>query len=114
MCPFEELDNRAGCLPSQPGIERMQAAERLAGDLPGLNRRQRAILGHALRHPEYRYTYQSHATSHDVVLQTASADLLDLTSHGLLDAGMEGRRRVFTSPDDLGARLVANNKTRKF
>ena len=95
-------------------LERMQAAERLAGDLPGLNHRQRALLGHALRHPEYRYTYQSHATSHDVVLQTARADLLALTSHGLLDAGMEGRRRVFTSPDDLGARLGANNKTRKF
>lgn len=86
-------------------LERMQAAERLAGDLPGLNHRQRAVLGHALRHPGYRYTYQSHATSHNVVLQTARTDLLDLTSHGLLDAGVEGRRRVFISPDDLGARL---------
>lgn len=52
-------------------LERMQAAERLAGDLPGLNHRQRAVLGHALRHPKYRYTYKSYANSHGVVLQTA-------------------------------------------
>ena len=95
-------------------LERMQAAARLAGDLPGLNHRQRALLGHALRHRGYRYTYRSHANSHDVVLQTARTDLLDLTSHGLLDAGVEGRRRVFISPDDLGARLRASNKDRAF
>ena len=95
-------------------LERMQAAERLAGDLPGLNHRQRALLGHALRHPNHRYTYKSHANSHGVVLQTARVDLLDLTHHGLLDAGVEGRRRVFISPDDLGARLRAGNKDRKF
>ncbi len=92
-------------------IERMQAAERLAGDLTGLNHRQRALLGHALRHPGYRYTYRSHGTSHGVVLQTARTDLLALASHGLLDGGMEGRKRVFISPDDLGARLRASDKT---
>ena len=91
-------------------IERMHAAERIAGDLPGLNHRQRALLGHALRHPGYRYTYQSHRTSHGVVLQTARTDLLDLLSVGLLDGGMEGRQRVFISPDDLGARLRAGNR----
>ena len=91
-------------------LERMQAAERLAGDLPGLNHRQRAVLGHALRHPGFRYTYRSHATSHSVVLQTARVDLLNLTSYGLLDEGVEGRQRVFISPDDLGARLRHHQK----
>ena len=86
-------------------LERMHAVERIAGDLPGLNHRQRALLGHALRHPGYRYTYQSHRTSHGVVLQTARTDLLDLMSHGLLEGGVEGRQRVFISPDGLGARL---------
>ena len=90
-------------------LERMQAAERIAGGLPGLNHRQRALLGHALRHPGHRYTYRSHGTSHGVVLQTARTDLLDLASLGLLDGGVEGRRRVFTSPDDLGARLRTTN-----
>ena len=90
-------------------LERMQAAERIAGGLPGLNHRQRALLGHALRHPGHRYTYRSHGTSHGVVLQTARTDLLDLESLGLLDGGVEGRRRVFISPDDLGARLRATN-----
>ena len=92
-------------------IERMHAAERIAGDLPALNHRQRALLGHALRHPGYRYTYQSHRTSHGVVLQTARTDLLDLMSHGLLEGGVEGRQRVFISPDDLGARLRAGKGT---
>lgn len=86
-------------------LERMHSAERIAGDLPGLNHRQRALLGHAVRHPGYRYTYRSHSTSHGVVLQTARTDLLDLMSHGLLDGGVEGRQRVFISPDDLGGRL---------
>ena len=86
-------------------LERMHAVERIAGDLPGLNHRQRALLGHALRHPGYRYTYQSHRTSHGVVLQTARTDLLDLMSQGLLEGGVEGRQRVFISPDGLGARL---------
>ncbi len=87
-------------------LKSMQTAERLARDLPGLNHRQRALLGHALRHPGFRYTYRSHANSHSVVLQTARTDLIDLTSHGLLlDVGLEGRRRVFISPDDLGVRL---------
>ena len=90
-------------------ILRMQAAERLAGTMPGLNHRQRALLGRALRHPGDRYTYRGHANSHGVVLQTARADLLHLTSLGLLDAGFEGRRRVFISPDDLGARLRAGD-----
>jgi len=93
-------------------LERMRAAERIAGDLPGLNHRQRALLGHALRHPGYRYTYRSHSTSHGVVLQTARTDLLDLMSDALLDGGMEGRQRVFISPDDLGARLRASDTAR--
>lgn len=93
-------------------LERMQAAERLAGELPGLNHRQRAVLGHALRNPKHRYTYKSHANSHSIVLQTARTDLLGLTIHGLLDADVEGRRRVFISPDDLGDRLRAGNKDR--
>lgn len=86
-------------------VERMRVAERVAGELPGLNHRQRALLAHALRHPEFRYTYRWHANFHDVVLQTARTDLLALTDQGFLDAGHEGRRRVFIVPEDLGARL---------
>ena len=104
---FEELATHV-----DETLERMQAAERIAGDLPGLNHRQRALLGHALRHPRYRYTYRSHSTSHGVVLQTARTDLLDLMSDGLLDGGMEGRQRVFISPDDLGERLRASNDSK--
>lgn len=91
---------------------RMHAAEHLAGELPGLNHRQRALLGHALRNPLHRYTYRSHANSHGVVLQTARADLLSLTDSGLLDGGLDGRQRVFVAPSDLAARLRRQTQAR--
>ena len=86
-------------------LERTRAAERVAGNLPGLNHRQRALLGHALRNPGARYTYRSHATSHGVVRQTARTDLFALMNQGLLDRGQEGRQVTFIAPEDLTTRL---------
>jgi len=100
LTAFEELFDYV-----DEALERMRVAERLAGGMEGLNHRQRALLGHAIRHPGHRYTYRSHANSHEVVLQTARTDLLDLVTLQLLEAGREGRRRVFVSPDDLEERL---------
>ncbi len=86
-------------------IERTRAAERAAGELPGLNHRQRTLLGHALRNPGSRYTYLSHARSHDVARQTARTDLIALKNQGRLDIGKDGRQVVFIAPEDLAARL---------
>jgi Fic family protein len=71
-----------------------------------LNCRQKTLISHALRHPRYRYTIESHRTSHRVVYQTARADLLDLRDRGLLVASKLGRAWVFTPVEDLHARLV--------
>ncbi len=86
-------------------LDRTRAAEQVAGSVPGLNHRQRALLGHALRNPGVRYTYQSHANSHNVVRQTARTDLIALYDLGLLDSGKEGRQMTFIAPDNLTARL---------
>lgn len=72
---------------------------------PGLNHRQRALLGHALRHGQPRYTIASHQRSHQVVYQTARTDLLDLEARGLLRHHKEGRALVFTPVGDLRERL---------
>lgn len=80
---------------------RMRAEQRL-------NHRQRALLAHALRHPGFRYTIESHRASHAVAFATARADLLELAAKGYLDeTERAGRARVFAAPADLGGRLGA-------
>ena len=70
-----------------------------------LNHRQKALLGHALRHPDADYTFHSHQVSHGVVYQSARTDLLDLERRGYLERIVVGQRFHFRPPDDLGDRL---------
>ena len=70
-----------------------------------LNHRQRALLGHALRHPNYRYTIEEHRMSHGVVYQTARTDLLDLVARELLVARKVSNRWRFAAAANLEARL---------
>ena len=79
--------------------------ERLLRNLAPLNHRQRALLTHALRHPESRYTIQSHQRENGVVYQTARQDLLDLAEAGLLEKKQIGRAFYFDVPQDLERRL---------
>ena len=83
----------------------IRAVERMLRPSVGLNYRQRAVLGHAIRHPDARYTFESHQTSHDVVYETARTDLLDLEKRGVLLRRKVGRRFVFSPPADLVERL---------
>jgi Fic family protein len=69
------------------------------------NERQQAILSKALKDPETRFTYTSHANSHGMVLATARADLLDLQKQGLLRKNTAGRRFEFVAALDLEKRL---------
>lgn len=69
------------------------------------NARQIALLGHALKHDDALYTVESHRASHAVAYATARADLLALAEMGLLLQTTQGKRMLFTVPEDLGARL---------
>ncbi len=70
-----------------------------------LNHRQRDLVRHALRHPGFAYTIESHRNSHGVVTQTARTDLLDLVKRGLLSKRKRGRAWEFVPVVDLEARL---------
>ncbi len=86
-------------------VSEVREMERFAAKSGEFNHRQLALLGHALRHAEALYTFESHGTSHGVVRQTARTDLLDLASRGLLVQGKSGRKVVFRVQRDLAKRL---------
>jgi Fic family protein len=68
---------------------------RLARSRGEWNARQLALLNHALKHSEARYTVESHQRSHNVTYQTARTDLLKLADQGLLTQRKIGRAFVF-------------------
>jgi len=70
------------------------------------NHRQLALLSNAIRDLSRSYTFQSHATSHNVTHETSRRDLLALAELGLLTQRRVGRRIVFTAPVDLAERLT--------
>jgi Fic family protein len=73
--------------------------------LAGLNHRQKELIGHALKNPYQRYTYESHRMSHGVVFQTARTDILDLVKKGLLKRFKLGRVWNFIAAPDLREKL---------
>jgi Fic family protein len=79
--------------------------ERLIDGSDGLNHRQLALLGEAIRHPESVFAYQTHATEHRVTHETARTDLLQLQERGLLTRRREGHRFVFSPVRDLSESL---------
>ena len=83
----------------------LQAVESRLHGITVLNHRQQALIGHALRHPNQRYTFKSHKMSHNVVYQTARTDLLDLENRHLLVSRKVGRTWHFTPAQDLEDRL---------
>ena len=87
---------------------RSKQLRRLETELRGvavLNYRQRDLISHALRHPGQRYTIQTHRNSHNVVYQTARADLLDLAARGLLEQQKRGKTWHFIPVRDLEVQL---------
>lgn len=69
------------------------------------NHRQLALLSHALRSPGARYTFTSHATSHNIAYQSARTDLISLRERELLRQWKVGKSYYFTPVEDLAARL---------
>jgi Fic family protein len=70
-----------------------------------LNHRQRDLIRHALRHPGFSYTIESHKNSHGIVYETARTDLADLETRGLLIKRKVGHAWVFTPVENLEASL---------
>lgn len=91
-------------------------AERLlvtAGHLrTRLNHRQLALLSHALKHPGETYRVAKHQAVHDVVYQTARADLLGLDELGLLHKAKQGNAFVFYAVENLADAIEAMNQAR--
>lgn len=71
-----------------------------------LNHRQRALIGHALRHPNQLYRIASHMLSHKVAYQTARQDLLDLANRGVLSSKKVGKAWIFSPVANLEKRLA--------
>jgi Fic family protein len=87
-------------------VDELRQLEHELRGLEALNHRQRAIISHALRHPNHRYTIESHRNSHSVVYQTARTDLLDLVRRGLLRAYKIGKTWQFQPESDLAEKLA--------
>ena len=70
-----------------------------------LNHRQIALINHALKNPDARYTVGSHKRSHGVVYETARSDLAKLLDLSLLEQRKSGRAFVYFPSPDLRAKL---------
>jgi Fic family protein len=72
-----------------------------------LNSRQLAIVRHAMKHPHFTYTIESHRGSNNIGYATARGDLLKLVDVGLLDQRKGPKRlMLFVSPPDLQQRIA--------
>jgi len=85
----------------------VRAVEDRLGSVRALNRRQKELLSHALRHPFERYTYQSHRDSHGISRQTARTDILGLFELGFLEQSHQGRQLYFRPVKELDKVLGA-------
>ena len=88
-------------------LARKKALEERFQGMASLNSRQRAILGHAFRHPKYRYTIAGHQVSHHIAYQTARTDLLGLEKRELMKVEKIGAVLYFTPLPNLEALLEA-------
>ena len=80
-------------------------AERLMQGVPGLNNRQLAIVGEALRDPNRCFTFARQQRLHRVAYQSARTDLLSLEDLDLLRKVQVGRKFEFWPVDDLAGRI---------
>ena len=79
--------------------------EQLALSVPGLNRRQIAVINAAQRDPYRSFTIHEHESQEQVTYQSARTDLLKLEELGLLTKTRVGKRFEFRSSGNLAASL---------
>jgi Fic family protein len=77
------------------------ALKEKAKNIQGLNVRQLDIVNHSLKHPDQRYTIQSHLHSNNISWATARRDLLGLSDKRLLEKKLLGKELYFFVPEDL-------------
>ena len=87
--------------------ELVRRAARSHGDF---NPRQLALINHAVKHPEARYTVDSHQRSHGVTYETARTDLTKLANIKLLVKRKSGRAFVFVPSPELHGRISGKVK----
>jgi Fic family protein len=85
--------------------EETTRAEKILRKTAGLNYRQKALLQHALKHPDAVYTIQSHRNSHNIAYATARADLLALVKRNFLLETRSGRSFRFEVAGDISDKL---------
>jgi Fic family protein len=73
---------------------------------PNINYRQKALLTHAIKNPNYEYSLQTHMKAHNIVYETARLDLLDLVKKGLLNRTKKGKAYIFIAIEDLNNKLT--------
>jgi Fic family protein len=83
-------------------IKQVTDLMRSRGDL---NHRQRALLAHALKHPDSRYTIVQHQNAHGIVYATARDDLRELLLLNLLEERKSGRALIYTAAKNLPSKL---------
>jgi Fic family protein len=86
--------------------EQLRAVEQQLRGMQTLNHRQQALISHALRHPGFRYTVNSHKVSHNIAYETARTDLLELVKQELLVSLKVGRTMYFIPAKDLEKKLT--------
>ena len=85
--------------------DQIERVERSMRGVPGLNHRQLAILGNALRDPDTYFTFAGQKRLHRVAYQSARTDLLGLEALGLLKKEQVGRTFEFWPVDGLEGRI---------
>lgn len=88
-------------------VAEVKEVESLLRSSDELNHRQIALLSHAMRNADARYSFAGHAASHGVTHETARNDITELERRHFLDRRRGGRRHEFLASPDLHARLRA-------
>lgn len=84
--------------------ELVRRASAVTGEL---NERQLALISHALKNPDARYTVESHRISHGVSYETSRSDLMKLAQQGLLAQRKTGKAHLFVPARNLRTKLRA-------
>jgi len=86
--------------------KQLQTLERQLKGMTILNHRQRALISHALKHPDHIYTIESHRSSYNIVYETARTDLMKLADKSLVECRKVGKEWQFTPVSDMEQRLT--------